>query len=251
MGKEVTFDFSSQRFVVLGASSGLGQQIASEIIECGGTILAIARNKERLDALKQGQNEVYTAVADVRDRIALESVIKDFAESHGKFHGSVYTAGISKTTVLKAFSEEDAKEIMDINFWGWINIMNILCKKRYTEDGCSHVVISSVSPRKGESGAFAYNASKASIDTGVRTFAKELAKRKCRVNSISPGFVDTGLSDGYFSERGFSERIIKKHLLGLGKAEDVSGLALFLLSERAGWMTGTDIVIDGGYLVSD
>ena len=214
--------------------------------------LAIARSQERLSLLKDKfQDDVITESVDVRDRDTLERVITAFVEQHGKLHGSVYTAGVSTTTVLRSFSLREATDLMDINFWGWINLMSILNKKKFTEDFSSHVVISSVSAHKGEAGCFAYNASKASLITCVKTFAKELAKRKCRVNSISPGFIHTPLSENYFDDRGFSEEVIKKHLLGLGTPEDVSGLALFLLSDRAKWITGTEFIVDGGYLISD
>ena len=180
----------------------------------------------------------------------MEHAVTDFVETYGKIHGSIYTAGISKTTVLRSFSEEEASNLMDINFWGWIHLMSIINKKKFTEDASSHVVIASVSAHKGEAGCFAYNASKASLITCVRTFAKELAKRKCRVNAISPGFISTPLSGDYFDTRGFSEKTMDDHLLGLGKPEDVSGLTLFLLSDRSKWITGAEFVVDGGYLIS-
>ncbi len=218
----------------------------------GGTVLTIARNEERLNTLKnQFQEKIITKPVDARDRDALEKAISEFVEAHEKLNGSVYTAEISKTTILRSFSEEDAKAAMDTNYWGWVNLMNILSKKKYVEDGSSHVVISSVAAYTGEAGSFAYDASKSALITSVKAFAKELAKRKIRVNSISPGFVNTALSEGYFENRGFSEKTIEKHLLGLGSVEDVSGMILYLLSDRAHWITGSDFVIDGGYLVSD
>ena len=248
--KDVIFNFTDKRFVVIGASSGIGLQILTEIVAGGGAALAIARSQDKLALLKERFN-IATKAVDVRDRDAMETAITEFVNMHGKIHGSIYTAGISKTTVLRSYSQEEATTLMDINFWGWINLMTILNKKKFTEDCSSHIVISSVSAHKGEAGSFAYNASKASLITCVKTFAKELAKRKCRVNAISPGFIHTPLSENYFDNRGFSDKTIEKHLLGLGKPEDVSGLALFLLSDRAKWITGAEFIIDGGYLISD
>ena len=249
---DIAFDFSGKRFVIVGASSGMGRQTTVEICIGGGTALTIARNEERLNTLKsQFQENIITKSVDVRDKDALEKAISEYVETRGKINGSVYTAGVSKTTVLRSFSEEDAKAVMDTNYWGWVNLMSVLSKKKYVEDGSSHVVISSVAAHTGEAGSFAYDASKAALITSVKAFAKELSKRKYRVNSISPGFVSTAFSEGYFENRGFSEKTIEKHLLGLGSAEDVSGMILFLLSDRAHWITGSDFVIDGGYLVSD
>jgi len=250
--KDISFDFKGKRFVVIGASSGMGRQIATDIADSGGDVLAIARNKKRLREIEEKYpKRIVTEAVDVRNKDELETVISEYVGKLGKFHGSVYTAGISKTTVLRAFSEDCAREIMDINYWGWINLMNLICKSKYSLNASSNVVVSSVSAHSGEAGNFAYNASKAAISSCVRTFAKEIAKRGCRVNSVSPGFIKTALTDNYFSDRGFSERIIDKHLLGLGTTADISGVICFLLSDKAGWITGADFVVDGGYLISD
>lgn len=246
---DVLFDFKEKKFLVVGASSGMGRQVTKEILACGGTVLAIARDEERLESLKkQTEGALLTASVDVRDQDRLEEKISEFTNSFGRINGSVYTAGISRTTVLRSFDKMEANTVMDINYWGWINLMNIICTRKYSQEGASHVVIASVSAHTGEAGSFAYNASKAAIISSVKTFAKELSKRKSRVNSVSPGFIETALTEGYFEKRGFSEQTISRHMLGLGAPEDVSGLILYLLSERAKWITGSDFVIDGGYL---
>ena len=252
MRDEIQFDFSEKRIAVIGATSGMGLQTARELVNSGAKVLAIGLGGDLMKSLVDESNSsIEGYVVDIRDKDALEEAIIQYVNNHGKLCGSVYTAGVSKTTVLRSFSEEDAKSTMDINYWGWIHWMELASKKKYSEDGSSHVVIASAAAHKGESGAFAYSASKAALITCVQTFAKEIAKRRCRVNSVSPGFISTPLTEGYFTNRGFSERTIEKHLLGLGKPEDVTGMMLFLLSNRASWITGTDIIIDGGYLVSD
>lgn len=252
MGFDAEFHFEGGNFVIVGASSGIGKQIAVDIVNEGGTALAIARNTERLAELREfAPGSIYTESVDVRDAGKLEQSINDFVAQNGKIHGSVYTAGISRVTPLKSHAGDDAREIMDINYWGFVHSMKILTRTRYSADGCSHVVISSVAGHTGEAGNFAYSASKSAIMNSVRTFAKEIYKRGCRVNSVSPGFVNTSLSDEFFEKRGLSERIKAKHLLGFGECVDISGIVLFLLSDRSRWITGQDFVIDGGYLVSD
>lgn len=249
---DIIFNFEGKHFVIIGASSGMGRQATLEICKGGGRVLAIARDVERLSALKDLFPEnIETKSVDVNDKELLVESISNYVEDNGRIHGSVYTAGVSKTTVLRSFSDEDARKIMDTNYWGWVNLMSVLGKKKYSEEGSSHVVIASVAAHTGEAGCFAYDSSKAALITSVKAFAKELSKRKCRVNSISPGFVSTALSEGYFENRGFSEETIEKHLLGMGSVEDVSGMILYLLSDRARWITGADFVIDGGYLISD
>lgn len=248
----VNFRFDGGRFIVAGASSGMGKLITEEIARAGGSALAIARDEERLLALSTTDREhIFTEAVDVRDQETLERAIQDFVSINGKVHGCVYTAGISAPTPLRHFSEDTAREIMDINYWGFINLMKLVNCRKYSEDGCSNVVIASVAGHTGEAGSFAYSASKAAVMNSVRTFAKEIYKRGNRINSISPGFVNTRLSHDFFEKTGFSERTVEKHLLGIGECSDISGLALFLLSSRSRWITGQDFAVDGGYLVSD
>ncbi len=251
MGIDVSFEFHKKNIVVVGASSGIGRQVALEISLGGGTVLAIARDKNRLSALSsQNPERIVSHAVDVRELDTLEQAIEEFVKLHGKLHGSVYTAGISGATPLLSYSEALGSDIMDTNFWGYVNLMSLLCRKKYTYNESSHVAVASVAAQTGEAGSFAYSASKAAMVTASRSFAKELYRRNCRVNTVSPGFVKTALTEGYFEEKGFSKELIEKHLLGFGEVEDVSGMIVFLLSDRARWITGADFVIDGGYSVS-
>lgn len=252
MGFDVDFHFDGGKFLVAGASSGIGRQITEDIVKAGGMVLAVARNIERLFSLREAApDRIYTESVDVRDAEALERAVNHFVARNGKIDGSVYTAGISRVTPLKCYSEHEVSEIMDINYWGFVRLMGILNRRKYSADGCSHVVISSVAGHTGEAGNFAYSASKSAVINSVRTFAKEVCKRGIRMNSISPGFVNTSLSEGFFDTRGLAGRTREKHLLGFGESTDISGMALFLLSDYSRWITGQDFVVDGGYLVSD
>lgn len=252
MGLDIDFHFEGGKFLVVGASSGIGRQITEDVVKAGGIVLAVARNTERLSSVREtAPDRIYTESVDVRDADALEQAVNHFVARNGKIDGSVYTAGISRVTPLKCYSREEAAEIMDINYWGFVRLMGILNRRKYSADGCSHVVISSVAGYTGEAGNFAYSASKSAVMNSVRTFAKEAYKRGTRINSISPGFVNTSLSEGFFETRGLTERTREKHLLGFGESADISGMARFLLSDCSRWITGQDFVVDGGYLISD
>jgi NAD(P)-dependent dehydrogenase (short-subunit alcohol dehydrogenase family) len=246
--REVTYDFSGKRFVITGASSGMGRQIAIELAEAGAFILAIARGENKLQELRALYPvQIKYAVCDVTNKGALESNIRDFVCEKGKIHGAVHAAGISDLTPIKMYNEKMAHEIMDTSFWAGAHLIQICTKNKYSEDGMSNVVFSSVCAHSGEKGMFAYAGAKAALQIGVKSIAKEIAGRNHRINTISPGWVNTGLSDkiGQISN---VDEVVEKHLLGSGSIEDVSGVVLFLLSDRARWITGTDIVVDGGYL---
>ena len=156
-------------------------------------------------------------------------------------------AGISGLTPLRGYSEEEARKIMEVSFWSGVKLMEICSKARTSEKGSSFVLFSSVSATRTDKGLFAYAGAKTALRIAVKTFAKELAVRKIRVNTVSPGWVNSNMTAGLDDTHNLDE-VNANHLLGIGEPEDVSGTVLFLLSSRSGWITGTDIVVDGGYL---
>ena len=251
--KEVTFDFTGKNFVVVGASSGMGRQITLELAASGAKVLAVARKQEKLTELKQHNSENIIIVSlDVTKAKKQEwtSVFDNFVSKYGKLDGGVYTAGISGITPLRLFQEEEARNIMETSFWGMLFFMQGIVRKKYINSSSSFVVFSSTAATWGNKGMFAYSAAKSAMRTAVRSLAKEISKDKHRLNSVSPGYVGgTGMTSESAEFMGLPENVIKQHYFGIGRPSDVSGVVLFLLSDRAGWITGTDIVVDGGYLL--
>ena len=242
------FDFSGENFVVTGASSGMGRQIAIELAEAGANVLAIARRRNELEKLQSlYPNKIFIAAIDVCNSNDVEKAIKDFVAYSGKLNGAVHAAGISKLTPLRAFNEEEARQIMEISFWAGVKLLQICTKVKNVNCEASFVFFTSVRAYRADKGVFAYSATKSAIKIGLQSFAKELANKKIRVNSISPGWVNTELTIEQLKLHNLEE-IKKNHLLGIGNPKDVSGTVLFLLSDRAKWITGTDIIVDGGYL---
>lgn len=243
---EVIYNFTGKKFVVTGASSGMGRQIALELAEAGAIVLAIARGQRELENLKkQYSDRIMLGAVDVTDSDAIEESIKSFVETYGKLNGCIHAAGIVEFTPLKTYDELVAKKIMDVSFWAGIKIVQISMKNKYASIGSSAVLFSSVSGNKGEKGMFAYSGAKAALKVSIKSLANELATKKHRINTISPGFVETNMTNQTI----VSDESLKEHLLGIGAVTDVSGVVLFLLSDRASWITGTDIIVDGGYLV--
>lgn len=246
---QVTFDFIGKNFIVTGASSGMGRQIALELAEADAKVLAIARRQNELDKLKESYPEnIIPASLDVCDEEKLETAIKEFVAGYGKIDGAIHAAGITKLTPLRAYDELEAKQIMEISFWAAIKLFKITTKVKYSNIGASFLAFSSVCASKTDKGLFSYASAKAAIRVAVKTFAKETSNRNLRINTISPGWVKTGMTEGLESTHNLSE-VNESSLLGMGNPEDVSGMVLFLLSDRAKWITGTDVVVDGGYLV--
>jgi NAD(P)-dependent dehydrogenase (short-subunit alcohol dehydrogenase family) len=246
--REITYNFSGKRFVITGASSGMGRQIAIELAEAGATVLAIARRENPLQALQTLYPlQIKYVVCDITDKEKLEMYIHKFVSENGKLNGCVHAAGVSGITPMKMYDNKMAHDIMDISFWAGINLVQICTKNKYCEAGTSNVAFSSIYGYKPAKGMFAYAGAKAAMQVSVRSIAKEIAGKGHRINTVSPGWIKTHMTEITDKTTDIQE-IIKKHLLGEGDPEDVSGVVLFLLSDRARWITGTDIVVDGGYL---
>ncbi|SDP35558.1 SDR family NAD(P)-dependent oxidoreductase [Selenomonas ruminantium] len=249
--KEVVFDFSGKNFVVVGASSGMGRQVATELIESGANVLIVARNMKRLEEVKALASErVHIACLDVvsSSHEEWDKAFADFAAKVGKLNGGVYTAGITGCTPLKAYDENLAKSMMDISVAGGVKFMQHATRKKYADAGASYVIFSSVAAYEGPKGILFYAAAKGAVHSAVRVMSKEISHRGQRVNSVSPGWIQTEMTTTYLDSVGVDKEEIHTGPLGVGTPQDVSGMVLFLLSNRAKWITGQDFVIDGGYL---
>ena len=245
---KVAFDFSDERYVVTGASSGIGRQITLDLAAAGATVLGIARNVERLNEVRGHFPEnIFVASVDVCDKAALENAIKNFVAEKGKLNGGVHAAGIVDLTSLKNFKPEVAEKIMQVSFWAGVDFVKIITKSKYAVNGTSTVLFSSTAAIDNARGMFAYSAAKSAVNSFVKTVSKEIAIRNHRINSVMPGFVNTAMSEStdWWHK---VKSTLDATLLGAGDPSDVSGAVLFLLSDGARWITGTNLVVDGGLL---
>ena len=248
---EVNFCYEGKNFVVVGASSGIGKQIAMELSQAGANVLCIARRTELIEQMKihEATGEIIPGYADVTkaNPSDWDKIFEEFTAKFGKLNGGVYTAGVVGLTSLRAWDDRLAKNIADTSYLGMLNFMRSVTKKRFVVDGSSFVVFSSVAAHTGYKGLLIYSSIKAAVQTAVKSMAKELAKQKHRVNSVSPGWLtDTEMTS--VEKDGFSNREIlaSNIMLGAGSTDKISGVVLFLLSDRADWITGVDILVDGG-----
>ena len=251
--QEVNFNYNGKNFIVVGASSGMGKQIALELSQAGANVLCLARRVEIMEQMKseQGTGKIFPAFVDVTTATSKDwdAVIKNFVGEHGKIHGGVYTAGITGLTAFRNWNEELAKKIADTSYWGMLKFLQSATKKRFSLDGASFVAFSSNAAYLASQGLMIYSSIKSAVQVAVKTIAKEISPNGQRVNTISPGWVKTEMTENYSAEFGVPQGAEKTFLLGDGTADKVSGMVLFLLSDRADWITGTDIVIDGGQLL--
>ena len=248
----IDYGLENKRIVVTGASTGIGKAIVKQLVSEKAYVLAIARDVINLEQLKNYSPEkITTASVDVTNYEKLENEIVEYA-AQGKISGSVHAAGFNKFTPLRAFDWSLANKMINTNLCAGIELLRILVKNRILTSDSSHVQISSVAALKGQSGMSMYSASKAGMLGAVRSLALELStKTNARVNAISPGWVETPLTNEikkYYSDNGQS--IIDKHPLGAGDPKDVADAALFLLGDCSRWITGIDLIVDGGYSIN-
>jgi len=246
-------NLSGKTIVVTGASSGIGSMISRKIAESGGTTILFGRDQTRLESVYkslQNSGHLYYST-DITNSDNLEGIIADAVSKTGKISGFVHSAGIQLTLPFRSTKLKSFQEIFAINVFAGFEMARVISKNNNlnTDQGTSFVFISSMKANIGEAGNVAYCASKSALISGSKAIAIELANKKVRSNCILPGFVKTEMTDNFLNNREpeILSQIIKKHPLGLGSTVDIANLAVFLLSDLSSWITGTEIVIDGGY----
>lgn len=240
-------------FLVTGASSGLGKAISIKIVENGGKVIGIARNSERLEETKQScsipENFKYESYDLSENLDNLPNLVTSIAEKYSRLRGIVLSAGIQETLPIGALKIANAQKLFDINYFANIALIKGFCKKKNNMGGGSSIVVlSSFTSLLGLPGTVTYSASKAALNSAVRTLAMELAKDKVRINAVLPGHILTELltREGNLAKESFIETLNQKYPLGIGTPDDVSNIVCFLLSDLSKWITGQSIVVDGG-----
>ena len=246
------FSLSNKTILITGASSGIGRSCAVQCSKMGASLLLMGRNVDELNRTVselQPGTKVEIIVADFSKMVDLELLIAEKILTIGKIAGFIHCAGVEKTLPLKKQTSEVFQSIFDINVFAGFELAKIISLKKYKAEKASFVFIASVAGMVGESGKTIYSASKGAVISGARSMSMELARSDIRVNSISPAMVKTPILEKMFDGIGeeATQNIIKKHPLGIGEPEDVANACVFLLSDAARWITGTNLVVDGGY----
>ncbi|WP_153397439.1 SDR family NAD(P)-dependent oxidoreductase [Chryseobacterium vaccae] len=246
------FSLKDKIILITGASSGIGRSCSVECSNAGADLILIARNEEELQktvSMLSPEAKAEMIIADITQGESLEELIAEKVAVLGKISGFIHCAGIEKTLPLKKHTPQLYHDIFAVNVISGFEIAKILSLKKYKTETSAFVFISSVAGMVGEIGKAAYSASKGAVVSGARSLAMELSRNGIRVNSISPAMVDTPILEKMFENIGeeAAEEILKKHPLGIGKPEDVANACIFLLSDAAKWITGTNLVVDGGY----
>lgn len=245
------FDLTGRTFLVTGASSGIGRQTAICLAELGARLILVGRSTERLTQTSdQLRGEGHLAQPrDLSDVEAIPKWMKGLCKEHGPLNGIVHCAGVHLIKPLRFTTPQDLADVMTVNVTAAAMLLRGFRQKGVCDAPASAVLISSVMGTVGQPGVSAYSASKGALCSLTRSAALELAEEQIRVNCVAPGWVQTELADRA-AETLTDEQLAEirdMHPLGLGEPRDVAHSIMFLLSDAARWITGTTLVVDGGY----
>jgi NAD(P)-dependent dehydrogenase (short-subunit alcohol dehydrogenase family) len=239
--------------LVTGASSGIGQEIAIQLSEHYSIVLH-GRDKERLQqTLKEcNPNQKYLIWEyDLTEIDALEDAFTQFLlENDCVINGFVHSAGYLKMRTLKMATPDWYRLSFNVNVIAAAIITKVLTKKKINANALKSVVfISSINSKFGIKGSSSYSSSKAALDGLMRSLALELAP-DVRVNSVLPGGIRTAMTEYMYENQELIERMDATYPMGPGTVSDIYGPVKFLLSEDARWITGQQLVVDGGRTIN-
>lgn len=243
-------DLTGKKVLVTGASSGIGRECAILLSKLGAELVLVARNEEKLKETKlllEGFGHTFLSY----DISNIES-IKDMMEkvcTDKKLNGFVHSAGVAPVIPVNGLNAKKMIEVMSVNYFAFLEIVKLFSKQKYS-DGGSIVAISSVSSFAGWKGASLYCGTKGALDSSIKALAIELYNKGIRVNSVVPSNINTEMLNNIVQYANESEMkaILEKQPLGLGEPIDVANAVAFLLSNASRFITGTALIVDGGYL---
>jgi len=243
------FHLTNKTILVTGASSGIGKQVAISCSNMGAKVHITGRDKNRLnDTFKllsgSGHQQAICDMVNESERTA-------YIESLPALDGIVHCAGIITPFPVKFIEAKQIKALMEVNFESTVLLVSRLLKVKKMNKNSSIVFISSVSANSPYIGGAMYSASKAAVEAYSRNVAREMSGSGIRSNCIAPAMIDTPIyEDTIRGMNQTAEEYSSKYPLGIGKPEDVANAALFLLSDASRWITGTNMLLDGGYTLT-
>jgi NAD(P)-dependent dehydrogenase (short-subunit alcohol dehydrogenase family) len=244
-------DLGGSTVLVTGASSGIGRETAVLLSSLNARVVLTGRNRERLDqtlSLLSGEGHRIEPF-DLGRAEEIPKWFRSLAAAVGPFHGLVHCAGLQMTMPIRFVTHTGAEELLRTNVLSAIMLMRGFSQKDCHAAESSAVFLSSIAGLNGRPSTSVYAASKAALMGVAKSLAVELAPQRIRVNCVAPAFVRTEMLEGYrelVSKEQF-EALERAHPLGFGTARDVANAVAFLLAGTGRWITGSTLLVDGGY----
>lgn len=245
------YDFTDQRVLITGATSGIGESTAVKLSKQGASIIIIGRDKSRIDAVLQklDGNGHKGYVKDLAEDGGYKEILDDIVSDGKKINGFVHAAGVSTILPVGLLKKSTMDESMTINYYSFAEIVGLLSKKKYHEK-TNIVGISSIAVDYPNKCLGTYAATKAAMNSLVKALAIEMAEKDIRINTVMPSSTNTRMLQESFKEEKASnlDSILNKQVLGLAEPEDIADAILFLLSDASRMITGRAVCVDGGFL---
>jgi NAD(P)-dependent dehydrogenase (short-subunit alcohol dehydrogenase family) len=244
-------DLSGRTILVTGASSGIGRETAICLSRLGARLFITGRNQERLEETHnqlEGTGHQLEAF-DLKATDQIGEWFKHVVERIGPLGGLVHSAGVGPTTPLRTLRLSQIEDTFTLNVTAGLMLARAFRNKGAFLPNSTIVYISAARALAGEPGASVYAASKGAIIAMIRSLALELVKERIRVNCVVPGFVRGEMIDRYANDLA-PEKLAAFEAscpLGFGDPVDVAHAIAYLIAETGKWITGTALVVDGGY----
>jgi NAD(P)-dependent dehydrogenase (short-subunit alcohol dehydrogenase family) len=240
------FSLQGKTIFVTGASSGIGKAIAIECSKMGARLVITGRNEERLNNTfnqLQGDNHL-SIIADLE----LVENANNLLDNMPELNGIVHCAGYGETLPFPFVTYEKIEKIFKVNFFTPVLLTKNLLQKKLLKKESSVVFISSISGNLCVAPAKSmYSSTKAAVNGIAKNMAIDLAPKKIRVNTVMPGMINTPLiKPGILTEEQLEQDMKKYPLKRYGEPEEVAYAVIYLLSDASKWVTGTNLLIDGG-----
>lgn len=245
------FRMDGSTALVTGASSGLGRHFARVLASSGATVVVAARRSDKLAQLvsemEQARGRASAVMMDVTSR---DSVCRAL-DAIGRVDVLVNNAGVSDTRRVFDYADQEWEAILRTNLQGaWIVAQETARRMADAKIAGSIINVTSILASRVAGGVGPYSAAKAGLKHLTRAMALELAPYGIRVNSLAPGYVSTDLNENFLRSEAGTRLLSRVPMRRFGRCEDLDGALLLLASQAGAYMTGSEIVVDGGHLCS-
>lgn len=244
---EHILDLTGKKYIVTGASSGIGRETCKYLGKLGATVILVARNelrlKECVKELAGGGHRYYSF--DLSDVEKIEVLIKTIVDENGKLDGVVHSAGVGWCRPVKNTTYSFMRDMFNVNLFAFMEILRLFSMKKYNTGAGSVVAVSSHVGVMGQKAVTAYSSSKGGVDSIVRVAALELAEKNIRVNSVQPGWVRTDMMNEFLQEVAANGEKAVKDTARAVEAVEVASVIAFLLSDAASGVNGVSVPIMG------
>lgn len=244
-------DFSGKKVLVTGAAGGMGQAVCALLASRGAQVVLLDLNEEKLsDACQKldGNGHCYY-VCNLAQIENIEGLIGQITQEQGPVDGFVHCAGIANVRPLKMSKYSYMLDVMNVNYFSFVEIVRCITKRKAFNPGLSIVGICSIGAFYGAPTKTAYSSSKAAMYAAVKCMAVELADKGVRANVVAPGSTRTNMmeqAEEYSAGTDSYKQKLSRQYLGICEPEDIANSIAFLLSDRARMITGTCLTVDGG-----